>query len=178
MQKGPNSETKVNGNRDAWSFHSMVEYGKVTRDQHKRNLHESQEREKASCSFTPVLTAKKKTNERPLDKDRGVHMYQKAILTGSRLLAKNRTDKDPLVVDIEKYGSECSFKPRTNSNTNFSQVFKEERAVAKAELSQSPNRRPPMQQASPNPHMTFGTPGSNNLRPQSAKNGNLSSQKS
>jgi hypothetical protein len=153
----------------------MVEYGKVTRDQHRRNLHESQEREKASCSFTPVLTAKKKPNERPLDRDRGVHMYQKAMVTGSKLLAKNRCDKDPLIVDIEKYGSECSFKPRTNSNTNFSQVFKEERTIAQAELSQSPNRRPPIQQASPNPHMTFGTPVSNNIRPQSAKNTNLSS---
>jgi hypothetical protein len=97
------------------------------------------------------------------------------MIGGSKLIAKNRTDKDPLIVDIEKYGSECSFKPRTNANTNFSQIFKEEKALAKAELSQSPNRRPPMKQASPNPNMTFGTPVSNNLRPQSAKNANFSS---
>ncbi len=85
---------------------------------------------------------------------------------GSKLLSKNRSDKDPLIVDIEKYGSECSFKPRTNSNTNFSQVFKEEKALAAAELSRSPNRRPPtVKQSSPNPTMTFGTPGNINLRP-------------
>ena len=45
---------------------------------------------------------------------------------GSKLLSKNRSDKDPYLVEIEKYGSECSFKPRTNSNTNFTKVFKEE----------------------------------------------------
>jgi hypothetical protein len=139
MQKSPNSDTKVN--RDSWSFHSMVEYGRVTREQHKRNLQESQEREIAQYSFTPVLQAKKKPNERPLDRDRGVHMYQKAMM-GSKLLSKNRSDKDPLQVDIEKYGSECSFKPKTNSNTNYSKVFKEERAKGAAELSQSPRRKP------------------------------------
>jgi hypothetical protein len=36
MQKTPNSETKVN--KDSWSFHSMVEYGRVTREMHKQNL--------------------------------------------------------------------------------------------------------------------------------------------
>ena len=46
MQKTPNSETKVN-NKDSWSFHSMVEYGRVTREMHKHNLQVSQEREKA-----------------------------------------------------------------------------------------------------------------------------------
>jgi hypothetical protein len=96
----------------------MVEYGRVTREIHKKNLKESQEREKASCTFTPVLTAKKKPQEIPLDVDRGVHMYQKAMM-GSKLLSKNRSDKDPLTVEIEKYGSECSFKPKTNSNTNY-----------------------------------------------------------
>ena len=59
----------------------------------------------------PVLQAKKKPNERVLDKDRGVHMYEKAMRGGSILLSKNRKDKDPLDVDVEKYGSECSFKP-------------------------------------------------------------------
>jgi hypothetical protein len=46
-------------------------------------------------------------------------MYRKAMM-GSKLLSKNRRDKDALEVEIEKYGSECSFKPKTNSNTNFS----------------------------------------------------------
>ena len=46
-------------------------------------------------------------------------MYQKAMM-GSILLSKNRRDKDPIEVEIEKYGSECSFKPKTNANTNFS----------------------------------------------------------
>lgn len=61
-------------------------------------------------------------------------MYQKAMM-GSKLLSKNRSDKDPLIVDIEKYGSECSFKPKTNSNTNYTKVFREERAKGAAELS-------------------------------------------
>lgn len=85
-------------------------------------------------------------------------MYTKAILGGSKLLARNRTDKDPVTVDIEKYGSECSFKPRTNSNTNFTKVFREEKAKAAAEMSKSPRRRPIINQESPNPNMTFGTP--------------------
>lgn len=163
MQKTPNSETKVK--KDSWSFHSMVEYGRVTREMHKQNLQVSQEREKASCSFTPVLMAKKKPNERPLDRDRGVHMYQKAMM-GSKLLSKNRSDKDPEQVEIEKYGSECSFKPRTNSNTNYTKVFKEEQSQAAYELSQSPNRRPKAIHQQPhNPNLTFGNPGSSIMRP-------------
>lgn len=84
--------------------------------------------------------AKKKPQEKPLNPDRGVHMYKKAMM-GSKLLSKNRSDKNPLIVDIEKYGSECSFKPKTNSNTNYTQVFREERQVAAAKLSPSPNRK-------------------------------------
>lgn len=38
-------------------------------------------------------------------------MYEKAMRGGSILLSKNRKDKNPIEVDIEKYGSECTFKP-------------------------------------------------------------------
>jgi hypothetical protein len=46
MQKSPNSETKAREQGSNWSFSSMVDYGKVTRDIHRRTLEESKEREK------------------------------------------------------------------------------------------------------------------------------------
>jgi hypothetical protein len=35
-------------------------------------------------------------------------MYERAM-AGSKLIAKHRCDKDPLELDVEKNGGECSF---------------------------------------------------------------------
>jgi hypothetical protein len=50
-------------------------------------------------------------------------MYQKAMAS-SKLISKHRSDKDPLDLDEEKNGDECSFLPMTNHNTNYSEVIR------------------------------------------------------
>ena len=67
-------------------------------------------------------------------------MYQRAM-AGSKLIAKHRSDKDPLQLDEEKSAGELTFFPRTNHNTNFTSVMKQER------LSRSPSITKPLKHA-------------------------------
>jgi len=73
LQKSPHTETKNKAGSN-WSFASMVDYGKVTREIHQQKREQSKDREKASCTFSPLLIA----NRSPKDNvniDRGVYMY-------------------------------------------------------------------------------------------------------
>jgi hypothetical protein len=73
------------------------------------------------------LTAKRDPKEKKYHHDRGVHLYKQAMAT-SKLIAINRSDKDPQDIEVEKNGQECSFHPRTNHNTDYLRVRREEKA--------------------------------------------------
>ena len=85
----------------------MVDYGQVTRENHAKKRELSKEYEKTSCTFSPLLISNRFPNEK-IDIDRGLYMYERAM-AGSKLIAKHRCDKDPLELDVEKNGGECSF---------------------------------------------------------------------
>lgn len=87
-----------------------------------KHQHASSSKSKSKeCTFRPSLTAGKPPLEKGTPKDRGEYLYQRAMK--SKLLSKNRFDKNPLEIDEEKSKGECTFKPQTKHNTDFSKLL-------------------------------------------------------
>jgi hypothetical protein len=76
----------------------MVEYGKLNREKHEQLALDQTKEKHSVCTFTPKVN---NSFTPKLKGDRGKHLYKMAM-QGSKLIAKHRSDKDPLQLDVEK----------------------------------------------------------------------------
>ena len=151
----------VRENKRTWSFTGMVEIGRINRENHQLQAKaQTQKREKSECSFRPELVANRLPREQVLG-DRAVFMYEKAM-SASKLVSKNRSDRDPLDIEDEKSFGECYFHPKTNHNTHYGKLLKDQQK----KQSPSPKKR----------QQTFYTPTGNPSSNNKSASGNQKSR--